>query len=615
MEVAGTGQEALDKLSAAAYDLVITDLALGSGPGGMEVLQAAKAARSLTPVVLITAHGSEKVAVSAMKAGAEDYVAKPFDNDEIRVVVRRALERTKLEREHRLLLERVERELGQGSIIGSGPGMQQGVRRHRQGGRHRPDGARSRRERHRQGTRRAGAAPAQRAQATPFVAVNCAAIPRAGRERAVRPREGRVHRRQCAAHRTLRGGARRHALPGRGRRHAARDAGQSAARAGGATSSSASAATSTVEVDVRVIAATHRDLEGEVAARHASATTCTIGCEWSRSLVPPLRERREDMPRWSSASCCALAGRLGREQEARRQRRAGCARAPRLARQRARAAQRGRASGRAGGGRDDRARRPARPRCDADGPRYRPRCRRRLSRRRDVRRRQTQGHGRLRARLLARCVARTRRQCLARGGGNRHGACRACSRRSASWGCAKKSGADESALPRALAGCALMRRFGAAHTRCGAVEQEGPLAGVARERRRALELRARLVEAPELGEQVAAHAGQQVVARERRLSRPARRRAPAPPRARTPSQTATARLSSTTGEGVTCGERCVERGDARPVGVLGRARPRVAGGDRGLQRVRTARAAAACSARSSAARPRRMRSWSQRARF
>src|SRR5207344_2796420 len=74
--------------------------------------------------VLITAHGSEKVAVAAIKAGAEDYVAKPFDNDEIRMVVRRALERTQLEREHRLLLERVERELGQGSIIGSGPGMQ-----------------------------------------------------------------------------------------------------------------------------------------------------------------------------------------------------------------------------------------------------------------------------------------------------------------------------------------------------------------------------------------------------------------------------------------------------------------------------------------------------------
>ena len=45
---------------------------------------------------MITAHGSEKIAVEAMKAGAEDYVPKPFDNDEIRLVVQRALERTRL---------------------------------------------------------------------------------------------------------------------------------------------------------------------------------------------------------------------------------------------------------------------------------------------------------------------------------------------------------------------------------------------------------------------------------------------------------------------------------------------------------------------------------------
>ena len=87
--------------------------------------------------------------------------------------------------------------------------------------------------------------------------------------------------------------------------------------------------------------------------------------------------------------------------------------------------------------------------------------------------------------------------------------------------------------------------------RAGAGQQQLALARVARERRRALELGARLVEAAELGQQVAAHARQQVVARERRLRRAARRRAPARPRARTPSPTATARFSSTTGEGAT----------------------------------------------------------------
>src|SRR6185295_8791488 len=57
--------------------------------------------------------------------GADDYVPKPFDNDELRLVVRRALDRTRLVREHRLLLDRVEREQGLGSMIGSGARMRE----------------------------------------------------------------------------------------------------------------------------------------------------------------------------------------------------------------------------------------------------------------------------------------------------------------------------------------------------------------------------------------------------------------------------------------------------------------------------------------------------------
>ena len=72
---------------------------------------------------MITAHGNEKIAVEAMKLGAEDYVPKPFDNDEIRLVVRRALERTALARENRMLRARLERELGFENLIGSGPAM------------------------------------------------------------------------------------------------------------------------------------------------------------------------------------------------------------------------------------------------------------------------------------------------------------------------------------------------------------------------------------------------------------------------------------------------------------------------------------------------------------
>jgi DNA-binding NtrC family response regulator len=121
--VASHAEEALTKLRDDAFDLVITDLSLGGKLGGLDVLRASKESRAEAPVVLITAHGSEKIAVEAMKAGADDYVPKPFDNDEIRLIVRRALDRTRLVREHRLLLDRVAQELGQGAIIGTGPAM------------------------------------------------------------------------------------------------------------------------------------------------------------------------------------------------------------------------------------------------------------------------------------------------------------------------------------------------------------------------------------------------------------------------------------------------------------------------------------------------------------
>ncbi|MEE8474197.1 MAG: sigma-54 dependent transcriptional regulator [Myxococcota bacterium] len=123
VDVAGTGEEAVAKFEDASFDLVLTDLALGRGLSGMDVLHRVKKVRPECVVVMITAHGSEKIAVEAMKGGAEDYVPKPFDNDEIRLVVRRALDRTRLKRENRLLLEQAQRQFGLGKIIGSGPAM------------------------------------------------------------------------------------------------------------------------------------------------------------------------------------------------------------------------------------------------------------------------------------------------------------------------------------------------------------------------------------------------------------------------------------------------------------------------------------------------------------
>jgi DNA-binding NtrC family response regulator len=72
---ASDGREAEKLLKAGMYDLVLTDLALGSGPSGMDVLACAREAAPDCPVVMITAHGNEKIAVEAMRRGAEDYVS------------------------------------------------------------------------------------------------------------------------------------------------------------------------------------------------------------------------------------------------------------------------------------------------------------------------------------------------------------------------------------------------------------------------------------------------------------------------------------------------------------------------------------------------------------
>src|SRR5689334_14050245 len=88
VETASSGEEAAGKLEAGRHHVVLTDLSM-RGMTGLDLLARVRAVDPDCAVIMITAHGSEKVAVDAMKAGATDYVPKPFDNDELRLVVRR----------------------------------------------------------------------------------------------------------------------------------------------------------------------------------------------------------------------------------------------------------------------------------------------------------------------------------------------------------------------------------------------------------------------------------------------------------------------------------------------------------------------------------------------
>ncbi len=93
VQVASTGEAALEAISGGGYDLVLTDLSLADGLSGLDVARCARANDPPVPVILITAYGSDEIASEAAAAGVCDYVPKPFDNQVVRDVVRRALGR------------------------------------------------------------------------------------------------------------------------------------------------------------------------------------------------------------------------------------------------------------------------------------------------------------------------------------------------------------------------------------------------------------------------------------------------------------------------------------------------------------------------------------------
>ena len=93
------GQEAMEKTKITFYDLVITDLMMPE-IDGLEILRACKQISPDTLVIMITAFGSLESAIEAMKSGAFDYVSKPFSEDEIKIVVRRAIIQKRLRKEN-----------------------------------------------------------------------------------------------------------------------------------------------------------------------------------------------------------------------------------------------------------------------------------------------------------------------------------------------------------------------------------------------------------------------------------------------------------------------------------------------------------------------------------
>ena len=105
-------------------DVVLCDLMLPDG-SGIDLLHDLKAQNPSIVFIMITAHTSTKTAVEALKAGALDYIAKPFDIEELKIIVRKAVERKELEDENVHLRSALEERFTFSNIIGKSPRMQE----------------------------------------------------------------------------------------------------------------------------------------------------------------------------------------------------------------------------------------------------------------------------------------------------------------------------------------------------------------------------------------------------------------------------------------------------------------------------------------------------------
>ena len=303
-------------------DLLLLDVNL-PGMSGLEFLKelqerngsssenAAGDGNSSAPlVIIITAHGSERMAVEAVKTGAYDYLSKPFELDELRLVVKNAAETIALRRENVSLRRRIEAEASQrGTLIGDSASMQRvramidkvaetdaTVLVRGESGTGKELVAREIHERN--SVRSKG----------PFVAVNCAALPSElieselfGHEKgaftgAAGQRKGKFEQANGGTLFLDEIGDMSSNVQAKLLRALEE---RRIERLGGNES---------IPVDVRIVSATHRPLEQEIAAGHFRADlfyrlrVLTID-------IPPLRERREDIPQLAETFTQAAAER------------------------------------------------------------------------------------------------------------------------------------------------------------------------------------------------------------------------------------------------------------------------------------------------------------------
>jgi len=292
---AENGRKALDVVSSEPdvnvmiCDLIMPDL------NGVEVLKSAKEINPQLSVVMITAHGTIKTAVDAMKLGAFDYITKPFDMDEIKLVVKNAAERSELLEENIHLKQELKSRYSFEGIIGSSSKMQEVFKIvERVANSNATVLIRGESGTGKELIARAIHYNSPRA-ARPFIAVSCAALPETlleselfGYEKgaftgAVGQKAGRF---ELAHQGTLFLDEVPEISPPVQVKLLRVLQEREFERVGG---------TKTIKVDVRLIAATNRDLEQLVAEGHFRPDLY-YRLQVIQVFLPPLRERTEDIP-------------------------------------------------------------------------------------------------------------------------------------------------------------------------------------------------------------------------------------------------------------------------------------------------------------------------------
>ena len=123
IEAAAGGNEAIASIKARAFDVIITDLRMPD-VDGLTILAEAKRTRPDTEVIVVTAFSTTETAIAAMKAGAHDYLTKPFKIDEVGLVVDRAMEKRRLSRENVALRDEIKGRYKLDRLLGKSPPMQ-----------------------------------------------------------------------------------------------------------------------------------------------------------------------------------------------------------------------------------------------------------------------------------------------------------------------------------------------------------------------------------------------------------------------------------------------------------------------------------------------------------